>query len=89
MKFVRPLYRALFASRMGKKLAVDTFLQSADFYHPICAKMVAGDLTETYGGEKDEDAKGRDSRWQWLYVGGVVAALMGVLMVRASSSRRR
>jgi leukotriene-A4 hydrolase len=44
MKFVRPLYRSLYHSSMGKKLAVDTFLKNKDFYHPICAKMIAVDL---------------------------------------------
>lgn len=44
MKFVRPLYRSLFQSRMGRQLAVTTFLAHKDFYHPICAKMVAQDL---------------------------------------------
>jgi len=45
MKFVRPLYGSLFRSSMGKKLAVETFLENKDFYHPICAKMVATDLS--------------------------------------------
>jgi hypothetical protein len=44
MKFVRPLYRALFASEMGKKVAVATFVKHRDFYHPVCAKMLAKDL---------------------------------------------
>jgi leukotriene-A4 hydrolase len=44
MKFVRPLYRALFASEMGKDIAVSVFLSNKDFYHPIGAKMIASDL---------------------------------------------
>jgi leukotriene-A4 hydrolase len=44
MKFTRPLYRALYKSKMGKDLAVTTFLKHKDFYHPICSKMVALDL---------------------------------------------
>lgn len=44
MKFTRPLYRALYKSRMGQELAVSTFLANKDFYHPICVKMVAQDL---------------------------------------------
>jgi leukotriene-A4 hydrolase len=44
MKFIRPLYKALYASEMGKDLAVETFLRNKDFYHPIGAKMVASDL---------------------------------------------
>lgn len=44
MKFVRPLYRALFKSKMGREIATSTFLENQDFYHPICAKMIASDL---------------------------------------------
>ena len=44
MKFLRPLYKALFRSKMGKDLAVQTFKESCKSYHPIAAKMVAADL---------------------------------------------
>jgi len=44
MKFIRPLYKALYHSQMGRDIAVSTFLQHKDFYHPIGAKMVASDL---------------------------------------------
>lgn len=45
MKYIRPLYRAMFASPSGRKVAVDTFLKNKDFYHPIAAKMIAYDMT--------------------------------------------
>jgi len=44
MKFVRPLYRALFKSTKGKDLAVNTFKAHRGMYHSIAAKMVAKDL---------------------------------------------
>jgi len=44
MKFVRPLYRALHQSKMGNRTATRVFLQNKDFYHPICAKLIASDL---------------------------------------------
>ena len=46
MKFLRPLYRALFASKRPalKAAAVETFQGSREGYHPIAAKMVAADL---------------------------------------------
>ena len=44
MKFVRPLYRALFQSEMGKEIAKKTFVEHYNFYHPIAAKMLASDL---------------------------------------------
>jgi leukotriene-A4 hydrolase len=45
MKYIRPLYRALFASSSGRNIAVDTFLKHKDFYHPIASKMIAYDMT--------------------------------------------
>ena len=44
MKYVRPLYAALASSKMGKDAAVEQFVRLRSTYHPICAKMVAGDL---------------------------------------------
>lgn len=44
MKFIRPLYRALFASRIGRQTALDTFAEWKANYHPIAAKMLAHDL---------------------------------------------
>lgn len=44
MKFVRPLFRALYTSKVGKQLALDTFAANRQIYHPICAKMVAKDI---------------------------------------------
>jgi leukotriene-A4 hydrolase len=44
MKYVRPLYRALFKTKNGKTLAQETFKKHKSFYHPICAAMVEKDL---------------------------------------------
>jgi leukotriene-A4 hydrolase len=47
MKFVRPLYRAMFESpklKGGKEKALETFEKCKHLYHPICAKMTAVDL---------------------------------------------
>lgn len=44
MKFVRPLYRALFKSKFGKDAAVSTFKENRNIYHGIASKMVAKDL---------------------------------------------
>ncbi len=40
----RPLYRALFKSKMGRQVALDTFAANRSNYHPIAQKMVAADL---------------------------------------------
>ena len=45
MKFLRPLYRALYKSKMGKEAALQTFKEAGGSYHPIAAKMVAADLS--------------------------------------------
>jgi len=44
MKFVRPLYRALYGWEEQRQLAVDTFTAWRANYHPIAAKMLAQDL---------------------------------------------
>lgn len=45
MKYLRPLYRALFrAGGDARRLALDTFAAARGSYHPIAAKMVAADL---------------------------------------------
>lgn len=49
MKFTRPLYRLLAASKMGATLAHETFAQNSSIYHPICRKMVKSDLEKAAG----------------------------------------
>lgn len=44
MKFVRPLFRSLGASKMGKDSALRLFQEVADTYHPIARKVVSADL---------------------------------------------
>jgi leukotriene-A4 hydrolase len=53
MKYIRPLYRALFesAAHTGKLLAIEAFEANKDFYHPIAAKMITKDL------ELDDEGK--------------------------------
>ena len=79
MKFVRPLYRALYKSKMGKSLAVETFLENKDFYHPIGVKMIAIDLNV------EKKAATTMTMDPWL-VGG---ALLGTALVAIAFFRRR
>jgi len=44
MKFLRPLYRALTKSKMGRDLALKLFEKNQDSYNKVAAKMVAKDL---------------------------------------------
>ncbi len=53
MKFVRPLYRTLRGTDMGKQLAIDTFEKYQHVYHPIARKMVAQDLQKAADAEKE------------------------------------
>ena len=44
MKFVRPLYRDLYAWEQTRETATSTFQSWAENYHPIARKMLAQDL---------------------------------------------
>lgn len=83
MKFVRPLYRALAKSPMpgAKDLAVDTFVAHADFYHPICRKMVASDLGVDLDAPRDAPGPPKTLL--------VALAAAGALLVVAALKARR
>lgn len=51
MKFTRPLYRALAQAPIpgARRAAEQAFADHANFYHPICRKMVHADLTRLPG----------------------------------------
>lgn len=83
MKFTRPLYRALYKSRMGRQVAVSTFLANKDFYHPICVKMVAQDLRvsgKVMEGQNELNA---------LMIMGTAAALAGVAFALVKANRKK
>ncbi len=46
MKYLRPLYRALYRSKSMRQVALDTFQACKERYHPIARKMVAADLKQ-------------------------------------------
>jgi len=57
MKFTRPLYRALYASKMGRASAIKTFKENKAFYHAICQKMISTDMgLDEEGGEGSGEA---------------------------------
>lgn len=82
MKFVRPLYRAMFASKMAKDVAVKTFVEHRDFYHPVCAKMLAKDLE--VDGDVGADVRKTDFSKKHLVVGAllVAASVIGIALIR-------
>lgn len=83
MKFVRPLYRALYASKMASSIAVEAFLQNQDFYHPICTKMIASDLMIPYNDEPEfEPIIGLKQALKWAAIVGAVAGTIGFVLSR-------
>lgn len=65
MKYIRPLYRAMFASSTGRELAVEIFLKHKDFYHPIASKMIAHDIMTT----RREPKKGILGKFKNMVIG--------------------
>ena len=91
MKFVRPLYRALFQSAMGKELAVSTFIENRDFYHPIAAKMIATDLDEATKKAKGSGPGGTELKIflkKPLVVGGILALSTAISIALLRGKRR-
>jgi len=95
MKFTRPLYRALYTSKMASQLAVDTFLQHSTIYHPICTKMIASDLSISSEEEQKKkknsndgtNAKGTTTTTTLVVVAAAIVSIaIGVL---AAGKRRR
>ena len=44
MKYLRPLYKALYTSSFGRQIALDTFQESRHSYHPVAVKVVSAVL---------------------------------------------
>ena len=80
MKYIRPLYKSLYRSNMGKDAAVVTFLQNKDIYHPIAAKMIAIDLKVAM----EESSSQRNT----LLFTGVAIALVGVAIALVRTRRK-
>jgi len=84
MKFVRPLYRALYHSKIGKELAVTTFFKHKDFYHPICAKMVISDFKSSQKKKKSFGNFVSEKLQNPLVLGSILAlsAAVGIALLR-------
>ena len=74
MKFVRPLYRALKASKCGGIIAVQTFDRYRDMYHPIARKVLAHDV----GRDEDPEDASDDSDEEDEEVAKTVTTSTGV-----------
>ncbi len=46
LQYVRPLFRELLRSKLGRDVAVMFFKLNSAAYHPICSKMVSVDIVK-------------------------------------------
>mmetsp|Transcript_2509 Transcript_2509/g.3357 ORF Transcript_2509/g.3357 Transcript_2509/m.3357 type:complete len:674 (+) Transcript_2509:130-2151(+) len=86
MKYIRPLYRALFATEKGREIAIQEFLKHKDFYHPIAAKMLAVDLGATTYARNISIEDGKDGAlsnipFQTLFIGTVAIVSIGAFVL--------
>lgn len=68
MKYIRPLYRAMFASpsKWSRDVAVDTFYKNKEFYHPIAAKLIAYDMTKSSSSSSSSSLSGGGGAGRFL-----------------------
>ena len=85
MKYIRPLYKSLYKSKMGKDVAVSTFLKHKHIYHPIATKMIAIDLKDVM--ETRPSSKSLPRAKGLLMTGAAVAAV-GIAVAFARRSRK-
>ena len=88
MKYVRPLYRALRASKVGARKAVEAFARHGAMYHPICRKLLQqafNKAAEEGEGIESNDIlsaiTGSDYFWPVL-IGSAVVATAGLVFAR-------
>ena len=81
-KYIRPLYKSLYRSNMGKHIAIGTFLTNKDVYHPIAAKMIAIDLKVAIEGSSSP------SSMNTLLLTGVAIAVAGTAIAVVRRSRK-
>jgi len=81
MKYIRPLYKSLYRSNIGKDITVATFLKNKDMYHPIAAKMIAIDLKVAM--EENSSASKNT-----LIVTSILIAITGVAIALARRKRK-
>jgi leukotriene-A4 hydrolase len=67
---------------MGKTIAVQTFLANREFYHPICAKMVATDLCLAKTNEDVSSSKKKKISLLAVGAAVVLAAAVGMALRR-------
>jgi leukotriene-A4 hydrolase len=86
MKFVRPLYKALYNTKMGREPAITTFLRYKDIYHPIAAKMIASDLM--IGRLETETSWNLSRTAKWTAGIAAVVGVCAIVLMRQRSNLR-
>jgi len=81
MKYIRPLYKSLYRSNIGKDITVATFLKHKDMYHPIAAKMIAIDLKVAM---EENSSTSKNT----LIVTSILIAITGVAIALARRKRK-
>ena len=71
---------------MGRDIALATFLEHKDIYHPIATKMIAIDLKVAMKGEEPSPAEKTNARL--LAAGAAIAAVVGVAVALVRRSKR-
>jgi len=84
MKYIRPLYRSLYRSKIGKEIAIDTFLEHKDIYHPIATKMIATDLKVAI----EKSSSNSSSKMNPLLLTGVAIAVAGISVAFVRRTRK-
>lgn len=82
MKYIRPIYRALYASTMGKRVAVDTFQANIAFYHGIAQTMISRDLNLNSDESQLKKTKMK-AMVEQILVGVAVVGIVAVIVRRA------
>ncbi|MGK3761875.1 MAG: leukotriene-A4 hydrolase [Bacillariaceae sp.] len=84
MKYVRPLYRSLYKSKIGKDIAVETFIKHKDIYHPIATKMIAIDLKVAI----QESSSDLPSYLNPMLITGMAVAVTSIAIAFVRSGRK-
>ncbi|VEU39806.1 unnamed protein product [Pseudo-nitzschia multistriata] len=85
MKYIRPLYKSLYRSKMGKNIALSTFLKHKDIYHPIASKMIAIDLKDAMEGSTTSNLSMPTNH---ILMTGAAIAVAGIAVALVRKSRK-
>jgi len=88
LKFTRPLYRMLYKSNVGRKLAETWFKGNDHKYHPICRKMVKKDLENLKSKSNITKFLGITSRGAYLLIGSFAVVSLAYFIFKYRKNQR-